>query len=57
MGGRQGGTQQGGEPSGGGYNNGGGNMGGGNNNNPQGSGDKFQPNNNYSVDFEDDIPF
>ncbi|MBI9108386.1 MAG: single-stranded DNA-binding protein [Spirochaetales bacterium] len=44
----------------GGYNNGGSNNGGSNNggsNNGQQGGDKFQPNNDYSVDFEDDIPF
>ena len=44
----------------------GGNAGGGNfngapqggyNNPPQGGGEKFQPDNNYSADFEDDIPF
>lgn len=49
--------QQSGAPSGGGFQGGGYNNNNGGQNNRQGGGDKFQPNNDYSVDFEDDIPF
>jgi len=65
LGGRgQGGGQGSGMQQGGGFQQGGMQQGGnynsapqGGNNAPQGGGEKFQPDNNYSADFEDDIPF
>ena len=49
--------QSGGYQQGGGYQNGGNRGGNGGGYNGNQGGDKFQPSNDYSVDFEDDIPF